>query len=220
MAPVCSPASFAPTRAAPMTINFRSRSMLSRRLTETPWCSSPPGPIQPGVPTGLRISGSPARRRLCLPPPSVTDADGRVNTLSYTNTNPTLITGVTDPFGHFAGLRYDSSGRLTKLPTLANLASSCRMTARTGLPTSLLRTAPPRFSTWTMALSPPTAMDLIISVSSARSASLIQPAARTSICCVRTRYSATSPIRSQLPIRGRVPSRRQRQLWRVFRPIP
>ena len=29
---------------------------------------------------------------------SVTDADGRVTTLSYTNSDPSLITGVSDPF--------------------------------------------------------------------------------------------------------------------------
>ena len=54
---------------------------------------------------------------------ALTDADGRVSTLSYTNTNPSLITGVTDPFGHFAALRYDGSGRLTNITDAASLSS-------------------------------------------------------------------------------------------------
>ena len=53
---------------------------------------------------------------------ALTDADGCVSTLSYTNTNPSLITGVTDPFGHFAVLRYDGSGRLTNITDAASLS--------------------------------------------------------------------------------------------------
>ena len=55
---------------------------------------------------------------------SVTDADGRVCTVSYTNSNPTLITGVADPFGRSAVLRFDGSGRLTNVTDTAGLSSS------------------------------------------------------------------------------------------------
>jgi YD repeat-containing protein len=55
---------------------------------------------------------------------SVTDADGRVTSLSYTNSNPALITGVADPFGRSAILRYDSTGRLTNVTDTASLSSS------------------------------------------------------------------------------------------------
>jgi YD repeat-containing protein len=55
---------------------------------------------------------------------SVTDADGRVTALSYTNSNLSLITGVADPFGRNAVLRYDGSGRLTNVTDAAGLSSS------------------------------------------------------------------------------------------------
>ena len=55
---------------------------------------------------------------------SVTDADGRACTVSYTNSNATLITGVADPFGRSAVLRYDGSGRLTNVTDTAGLSSS------------------------------------------------------------------------------------------------
>ena len=55
---------------------------------------------------------------------SVTDADGRVSTLSYTNSDPSLITGVTDPFGRAAVLQYDSTGKLTNVTDVAGLSSS------------------------------------------------------------------------------------------------
>jgi RHS repeat-associated protein len=54
---------------------------------------------------------------------SVTDADGRVTSLSYTNSNPALITGVADPFGRSAVLQYDSTGRLTNITDTAGLSS-------------------------------------------------------------------------------------------------
>ena len=55
---------------------------------------------------------------------SVTDADGRASTLSYTNSDHSLITGATDPFGRTAVLRYDSTGLLTNITDTAGLSSS------------------------------------------------------------------------------------------------
>jgi RHS repeat-associated protein len=57
----------------------------------------------------------------------VVDADGRTNTLSYTNTSPyhAQITGVQDPFGRFIVLQYDSAtGMLTNITDAAGLSSS------------------------------------------------------------------------------------------------
>ena len=61
---------------------------------------------------------------------SVTDADGRVTTLSYTNSNHSLITGVTDPFGRTSVLRYDSAGRLTNATDVAGLSSGFKYHSR------------------------------------------------------------------------------------------
>jgi RHS repeat-associated protein len=55
---------------------------------------------------------------------SVKDADGRVSTLSYTNADPSLITGVADPFGRTAILQYDNTGLLTNITDAAGLSSS------------------------------------------------------------------------------------------------
>ena len=55
---------------------------------------------------------------------SVTDGDGRVTTLSYTNSNPSLITGVSDPFGRSAVFHYDAAGRLTNITDTAGLSSA------------------------------------------------------------------------------------------------
>ena len=54
---------------------------------------------------------------------SVTDGDGRLTTLSYADPNPSLITGVSDPFGRTAALHYDSGGRLTNVTDVAGLSS-------------------------------------------------------------------------------------------------
>ena len=55
----------------------------------------------------------------------VIDADGRTNTLSYTNTSfPSQITGVTDPFGRSINLVYDTHGVLTNITDVAGISSS------------------------------------------------------------------------------------------------
>lgn len=55
----------------------------------------------------------------------VIDTDGRTNTLSYTNiAYPAQITGVTDPFGRSAILRYNASGLLTNVVDADGLSSS------------------------------------------------------------------------------------------------
>ena len=55
----------------------------------------------------------------------VIDADGKTNTLSYTNLSyPSLITGVTDPFGRTTTLRYNSSGVLTNIVDPIGINSS------------------------------------------------------------------------------------------------
>ena len=61
---------------------------------------------------------------------SVTDADGRVTTLSYTNSDHSLITSVTDPFGRTAALRYDNTGRLTNVTDVAGLSSGFEYDSR------------------------------------------------------------------------------------------
>jgi YD repeat-containing protein len=55
----------------------------------------------------------------------VVDADGRANTLEYTNSpNPTLITGVTDPFNRKIILKYDAStSMLTNITDVVGLSS-------------------------------------------------------------------------------------------------
>ncbi len=55
---------------------------------------------------------------------SVTDADGRITTLSYNNSDASLITGATDPFGRTAVLQYNSTGLLTNITDAAGLSSS------------------------------------------------------------------------------------------------
>ncbi|MFX8672405.1 RHS repeat domain-containing protein, partial [Acinetobacter baumannii] len=45
-------------------------------------------------------------------------------TLSYTNSNPLLITRVTDPFGRYATLAYDGSGRLTGITDVLGITST------------------------------------------------------------------------------------------------
>ena len=55
----------------------------------------------------------------------IIDTDGRTNTLTYTNlTYPAQITGVTDPFGRSAVLRYNASGTLTNIIDAVGLSSS------------------------------------------------------------------------------------------------
>jgi RHS repeat-associated protein len=54
------------------------------------------------------------------------DVDGRTNTLFYTNQNPSLITGVRDPFGHSATMQYDSNGMLTNITDVVGMSSSFR----------------------------------------------------------------------------------------------
>jgi len=57
----------------------------------------------------------------------VVDADGRTNTLTYTNQIYTnLITGVQDPFGRFTVLQYDPAGVLTNVTDAGGLSSSFR----------------------------------------------------------------------------------------------
>ena len=55
----------------------------------------------------------------------VIDADGRTNTLSYTNSyHANRITGVQDPFGRHTVLQYDTNGMLTTVTDVAGLTSS------------------------------------------------------------------------------------------------
>ncbi len=55
----------------------------------------------------------------------VVDADGRTNTVNYTNTTfPSQITGVQDAFGRSTALNYNSSGMLTNVVDVAGLSSS------------------------------------------------------------------------------------------------
>jgi len=55
----------------------------------------------------------------------VVDADGRTNTLNYSNPAfPAQITGVTDPFGHTASLLYNSDGLLTNLTDELGMSSA------------------------------------------------------------------------------------------------
>ena len=55
----------------------------------------------------------------------VIDADGRTNTLTYTNASfPAQVTGVQDPFNRMAVLKYDSSGYLTNITDPVGLSSS------------------------------------------------------------------------------------------------
>jgi len=56
----------------------------------------------------------------------VIDADGKTNTLSYTNTAGynCLIAAVQDPSGHTASFAYDSNGFLTNVTDVAGLSSS------------------------------------------------------------------------------------------------
>jgi RHS repeat-associated protein len=53
----------------------------------------------------------------------VIDADGRTNTLFYINADPTLVTGVQDPFGRSVQLQYDAAGLLTNITDVAGLNS-------------------------------------------------------------------------------------------------
>jgi RHS repeat-associated protein len=54
------------------------------------------------------------------------DGDGRTNTLHYNTSSafPTEITGVTDPFGHNASLKYDENGVLTNITDEIGMTSS------------------------------------------------------------------------------------------------
>jgi RHS repeat-associated protein len=64
----------------------------------------------------------------------VIDADGRTNTISYTNTNfPTQITSVTDPFGRTCTLSYGTNGVLTNITDVAGISSSFMYTNYTDL---------------------------------------------------------------------------------------
>ena len=57
----------------------------------------------------------------------VIDPDGKTNTMSYNNAAfPTQITGVTDPFGHTAGFKYDADGLLTNIVDEIGMCSSFR----------------------------------------------------------------------------------------------
>src|SRR4029077_1283362 len=61
----------------------------------------------------------------------VVDADGRTNTLTYTNSSfPSQITGVQDPFGAVAIFQYDSAGMLTNVTDPISLASSFKYDSR------------------------------------------------------------------------------------------
>src|SRR4029077_2259511 len=63
------------------------------------------------------------------------DADGRTNTVTYTNSGfPSQITGVQDPFGNVATLQYDTTGMLTNVPDTVSLVSSFKYDARGWLP--------------------------------------------------------------------------------------
>ncbi len=53
----------------------------------------------------------------------MTDALGQVTTLDYSNADPLLVTKVTDPFGRFATLTYDASGRLDSVTDMAGMTS-------------------------------------------------------------------------------------------------
>jgi RHS repeat-associated protein len=54
----------------------------------------------------------------------VVDADGRTNTLTYTNALlPSQVTGVTDPFGRTAIIRYDAFGKLTNIVDVAGISN-------------------------------------------------------------------------------------------------
>lgn len=54
---------------------------------------------------------------------TVTDATGQVTSLSYTNTDPTKVTRVTDPFGRAAIFDYDAAGRLLRITDPIGISS-------------------------------------------------------------------------------------------------
>ncbi len=55
----------------------------------------------------------------------IIDTDGRTNTLTYANaTYPSQITGVQDPFGRSATLKYNSNGMLTNITDTIGITSS------------------------------------------------------------------------------------------------
>jgi RHS repeat-associated protein len=60
---------------------------------------------------------------------SITDATARDTTFSYGNTNPLLITAITDPFGRRAQLTYDSNGQLSSITDVIGITSSFHYTS-------------------------------------------------------------------------------------------